>query len=270
MRRHRASRPLAFLRGRCRPEGRVRRWRGDPRTLSGDGTIRPFVLLALLLPHAAAAQGVGALVEEFCGQCGLGAAVEQQLGQAPTQEAVVSAMAAAIEYSRNDARALGTLPMPPAIRQALSGFYPAWVLDGVEYRVGVGSAFSVQAGSMRFGDATAVATLDTITFADAWHAENDEVLWAHELKHVEQFRTWGLTEFARRYVQDYEAVEAEAYEAQVAYQEQRRALMTAQPSAAAARACVTPQGSCPMGVEVAAGTECWCPAGEDRAWGVAQ
>ena len=50
-----------------------------------------------------------------------------------------------------------------------------------------------------------------ITFADPWDAENNVALWAHEVKHAEQFRAWGVYEFARAYVQDHTTVEAEAY-----------------------------------------------------------
>jgi hypothetical protein len=35
-------------------------------------------------------------------------------------------------------------------------------------------------------------------------------LWAHELAHVQQYRKWGIDGFARRYIQDYLAVEQEA------------------------------------------------------------
>ena len=55
-----------------------------------------------------------------------------------------------------------------------------------------------------------MATLDTITFVDAWDAENNIALWGHEMKHVEQFRAWGVYGFARAYVRDHLAVEHQA------------------------------------------------------------
>ena len=83
--------------------------------------------------------------------------------------------------------------------------------DSVEYRVGVAQDGSVQALAMRYSDATAVTAIDTIIFHDAWDAQHNVALWGHEVKHVEQFRRWGLMGFARAYVRDHQAVEAEAY-----------------------------------------------------------
>jgi hypothetical protein len=126
-------------------------------------------------------------------------------------EIAATTLANALIASRDAAWAQGTQPMPPHIREALLPWYPASLLDSVEYRVGAPEDASVQSLSMRYSDATAVTAIDTIIFADAWDAQNNVALWGHEMKHVEQFRTWGLMEFAQRYVRDYEAVEAEAY-----------------------------------------------------------
>lgn len=122
-----------------------------------------------------------------------------------------TALANALVASRDAAWEQGTEPMPPHIRQALLAWYPADLLDSIEYRVGVAEDGSVQSLSMRYSDATAVTAIDTIIFHDARDAQNNIALWGHEVKHVQQFRTWGLMEFARRYVRDHEAVEAEAY-----------------------------------------------------------
>lgn len=126
-------------------------------------------------------------------------------------EIAASALANALVASRDAAWAQGTQPMPPHIRQALLTWYPAELLDSIEYRVGVIEDGSVQSLSMRYGDAVAVTAIDTIIFRNAWDAENNLALWGHEVKHVEQFRDWGLMEFARAYVRDHAAVEAPAY-----------------------------------------------------------
>lgn len=126
-------------------------------------------------------------------------------------EIAATALANALVASRDAAWAQGTEPMPPHIRQALLAWYPAALLDSIEYRVGVAEDGSVQSLSMRYSDATAVTAIDTIIFHDAWDAQNNVALWGHEVKHVQQFQTWGLMEFARRYVTDHQAVEAEAY-----------------------------------------------------------
>jgi hypothetical protein len=122
-----------------------------------------------------------------------------------------TALANALVASRDAAWAQGTEPMPPHIRDALLAWYPADLLDSIEYRVGVAEDASVQSLSMRYSDATAVTAIDTIIFHNAWDAGNNVALWGHEVKHVEQFRRWGLMEFARAYVRDHQAVEAEAY-----------------------------------------------------------
>lgn len=128
-----------------------------------------------------------------------------------------AALATALQQSRDEARRAGTLPMPPHIRAALLARFPADLLDGIEYRVGVTEDATVQSFSIRYGEATAVTTIDTITFAIAWDAENNVALWAHEVKHVEQFRIWGLYDFARHYLRDHQAVEREAYEVGAAF-----------------------------------------------------
>jgi hypothetical protein len=126
-------------------------------------------------------------------------------------EIAATALANALVASRDAAWTQGTEPMPRHIRQALLGWYPAELLDSIEFRVGVAEEATVQSLSMRYSDATAVTAIDTIIFADARDARDNVALWGHEVKHVEQFRVWGLMEFARRYVRDHAAVEAEAY-----------------------------------------------------------
>jgi Domain of unknown function (DUF4157) len=129
-------------------------------------------------------------------------------------EIAASALANALVASRDAAWEQGTAPMPPQIREALLAWYPADLLDSIEYRVGVTEDGSVQSLAMRYGDATAVAAIDTIIFRNISDAENNVALWGHEVKHVEQFQRWGLMGFARRYVRDHAAVEAEAYDIQ--------------------------------------------------------
>jgi Domain of unknown function (DUF4157) len=126
-------------------------------------------------------------------------------------EIAATTLANALVASRDAAWQAGTKPIPPEIRAKLLAWYPADLLDSIEYRVGVAQDGSVQALSMRYSDATAVTAIDTIIFHDAWDAAHNVALWGHEVKHVQQFQRWGLLGFARRYVRDHDAVEAEAY-----------------------------------------------------------
>lgn len=127
------------------------------------------------------------------------------------QEIAATSLANSLVASRDSAWAKGTQPMPPHIREALLAWYPAELLDSVEYRVGIEEDGSVQSLSMRYSNALAVTAIDTIIFRNPSDAETNVALWGHEMKHIEQFQRWGLMDFARRYVRDHEAVEAEAY-----------------------------------------------------------
>jgi hypothetical protein len=161
-----------------------------------------IALTLLLLAAPAAAQDTGlALPFKVTGR----AAYETGL------DVAAAALANALVQSRDAAWAAGTRPIPPQIRQALLSQFPADLLDSIQFRVGLPEDASIQSWAIRYGQATAVTTIDTITFADPWDAENNIALWAHEVVHVEQFRRWGLLDFARRYVRDHQAVEAEAY-----------------------------------------------------------
>ena len=62
---------------------------------------------------------------------GGGAAMETTLDLA------ASALASALQQSRDEARHAGTLPMPPRVREALLAHFPAQLLDSITYRVGL-------------------------------------------------------------------------------------------------------------------------------------
>ena len=158
---------------------------------------RPFLALCLAVLPATAPQAQTLF--------------DPQSAYATGIDIAATSLANALVASRDAAWAQGTDPMPPHIREALLTWYPADLLDSIEYRVGTPEDGSVQSLSMRYSDATAVTAIDTIIFADAWDAQNNVALWGHEVKHVEQFRSWGLMDFARAYVTDHQAVEAEAY-----------------------------------------------------------
>ncbi|MNF04821.1 hypothetical protein D3C80_2044220 [compost metagenome] len=63
-------------------------------------------------------------------------------------------------------------------------------------------------------DTEAVTLVDVIVFRSLNDAMENLPLWAHELKHVEQYQQWGVEEFAARYSRDFNAVESPAYEMQ--------------------------------------------------------
>ncbi|WP_376782909.1 eCIS core domain-containing protein [Stutzerimonas balearica] len=116
-----------------------------------------------------------------------------------------------LQYSRDSALAAGVQPMPLQIRAQLEPWFDFGVLDAARYRVGDPSTLAAADAMLQNPDVNAVTLVDVIVFRHAADAEDNAALWAHELKHVEQYQQWGVAEFAWRYTQDYRAVEAPAY-----------------------------------------------------------
>ncbi len=125
--------------------------------------------------------------------------------------AAAPAVAAMILASRDAALASGVEPIPEPIRREIEDYVPADVLDVVRWcAVPCGGELTLQQSTFRLGLAPAITLDDVIVFAERGDALTDPALWVHELMHVMQFREWGLDEFARRYLEDYAAVEKEA------------------------------------------------------------
>jgi hypothetical protein len=101
--------------------------------------------------------------------------------------------------------------MPLHIRAQLAPFYSDQLLDLVRYQVGSDTQLNAANAMLQNPDVNAVTLLDIVVFRHAEDAQNNTLLWAHELKHVEQYQQWGVQEFASRYTRDYRLVEAPAY-----------------------------------------------------------
>jgi len=126
--------------------------------------------------------------------------------------AAAPAVAAWIVASRDDAIARGVEAIPASIRREIADYVPADVLDAVRWCAACGGELSLQKGTFRLNLAPAITLDHVIVFADREAALGDPALWIHELRHVMQFREWGVDGFAARYVADYEAVERDAAE----------------------------------------------------------
>jgi len=125
-------------------------------------------------------------------------------------ELLAPALSEWILAERNAAVERGVAPIPPEVREALTGFVADELLDSVRWRVD-GHAMSLYPVFFTMG-ATPAVTLDyVVIFAAAEHAA-DPTLWAHEIYHVGQYRDWGIDGFADRYLRDREAVEHDAAE----------------------------------------------------------
>ncbi|MEX5685903.1 eCIS core domain-containing protein [Pseudomonas silesiensis] len=125
------------------------------------------------------------------------------------------ALALWLTQARAEAASAGTQPVPPHIREQLLRWYAPGVLDTARYKISDNGQFNAATAMLQNPDVGAVTLIDIILFRDAQAAEQDIALWAHELKHVQQYQEWGVAGFAQRYTQDFNAVEAPAYAVQV-------------------------------------------------------
>ncbi|AYC35009.1 DUF4157 domain-containing protein [Pseudomonas cavernae] len=116
--------------------------------------------------------------------------------------------------SRNTAATGDTRTIPLNIRAQLEPYYDLQVLDSARYKVGDDVELNAAHTMLQNPDVNAVTLMDIIVFRSPDDALNNVALWAHELKHVQQYLQWGVREFATRYTHDYNAVEAPAYEIQ--------------------------------------------------------
>jgi hypothetical protein len=90
------------------------------------------------------------------------------------------------------------------------------VLDTARYKVSDNGQFSAATVMLQNPDVDvdAVTLIDNILFRDTQTAEQNIALWAHELKHVQQYQEWGVEGFSQRYTQDFIDMEAPAYATQ--------------------------------------------------------
>jgi hypothetical protein len=153
---------------------------------------------------------------------GLGGALDNSADQTITNVFVQSATPVLQELilrSRADALHAGVQPLPAEVQRQMAGFIPDSILKLAKYRVDSGNDLNLQSGAIQYGDARAITLVDVIVLKNPFDVLNNPTLWAHELTHVEQYREWGVQGFARRYLQDYEAVEQVAYASATRYAE---------------------------------------------------
>ena len=129
------------------------------------------------------------------------------------------ALANGIKTARTETIKAGVKPIPDAMRQKLTATFPADMLERVRYRVGREGTLGMQA--FQYGEVQAMTLIDVVVFRSEEDALTNDVLWTHELTHVRQYDTWGIDEFARRYVRDHKAVEDEAYGFEAQYKQRK-------------------------------------------------
>lgn len=125
-----------------------------------------------------------------------------------------SGLANWLRLSRDSAMAAGVEPIPLDIRVQLEPWYDFQVLDAARFQIGNPQQLDAASAFLQNPDVAAVTLVDVIVFRNAEDARSNIALWAHELKHVQQYQQWGVDDFAARYTRNYEAVEAPAYKIQ--------------------------------------------------------
>src|SRR5262245_22077892 len=123
---------------------------------------------------------------------------------------IAATLESALRKSRDIART-DSFPIPEEVRNALVPFYPEEVLKNVRYAIGDTSPDGLAGFAIRNGNAAAVTLIDTVVFKDENYVRNI-ALWSHELRHVEQYKEWGVLGFATRYAFGWQDVEADATE----------------------------------------------------------
>ena len=120
------------------------------------------------------------------------------------------ALGGLIDDARRQAIAGGVRPVPAGIYRALLGYFPAELLRKCRFAAGTSHPLTLPALGLSYGDATAIALGDVVSFKNDRLAETDLKLWAHQLTHVMQYQRWGIAGFAEHYVRDSAAMEREA------------------------------------------------------------
>jgi hypothetical protein len=192
------------------------------------------LISTLLLPLPALACEVNEYQSCFLGVCicltkeegGLGEAAEKLDLQGLSHEAGALVLESWILQSFNTTYD-SAQPIPAAIKQALSGYIAADVLERVRYKVGADDILNLAGLTIAYGDQVsglqtqAMTLLDLVVFRNEADALQNPTMWAHELTHVKQYREWGTHEFALRYVRDPQAVEAQANAVEASYEQWR-------------------------------------------------
>lgn len=120
-----------------------------------------------------------------------------------------STLERAIVESRN-AAINGSMPIPPNIRQAMTGYIDEDSLNRARFKIGDNGFFNLARLIEQGGQSSAVTLIDVIIFRGPSEA-NDLSMWAHALTHVGQYAAWGVHGFADQYIRNWRSVEDPAY-----------------------------------------------------------
>lgn len=97
------------------------------------------------------------------------------------------------------------------MRDQLKDFFPDAVLDRAKFKVGDDGVVNLARNTLFNSSVGAMTLDDVIVFRSNDDSQRNVSLWAHELRHVQQYLEWGVHSFAVQYVRDSGRVESEAY-----------------------------------------------------------
>ena len=131
--------------------------------------------------------------------------------QDDARKVAAPALAQWLTQSRDQMVTAGVQPLPLDLRVQLQAWYPDDLLQSVRYRVGQGQDIDAASAMLQNQDVVAVTLIDVVVFRNEDGALHDLALWAHELKHVQQYRELGVDGFAQQYVRNASTLEDPAY-----------------------------------------------------------
>jgi len=134
--------------------------------------------------------------------------------------------------------------MPPAIQQALTGYFDPGLMDRVRLRIDDESQIKI---AKEFAEPYATTLVDVIIFKGLAEASSPS-LWAHQMVHVKQFMELGVSGFVIRYFSNRREIEDPAYAFEAEYVRRTgrgpQVGIEQSPVSPPLAICATPAGSC--------------------------
>lgn len=132
------------------------------------------------------------------------------------QDAAYVAVASGMSAARNAVLVKGGNRIPPDIRAALAPWYPAELLESIRWSTEWNAIQNVPqlVQFLSMPNIRAMTFMNVVIFHNPREIDDVE-LWAHEIHHAQQYKEWGLVEFAKRWVNNSSLtgpVEGPAYE----------------------------------------------------------
>lgn len=127
-----------------------------------------------------------------------------------SEQVLAEVYEAAIHESKKSARSTTLKPIPPFIREKLTGYFTPELLDRVRYTTRWSDWASIQKYALEFNGMAAIVFDDIVVFKEENDALNNLRLWAHELEHVKQYQKLGIDGFAQMYMYKQSTIESNA------------------------------------------------------------